>query len=441
MLHVSWKAIATSLLTATALLLPISAATAPPAAASTGHGQAHKVGPARGKHPVTGHHTASTRGGNFTTQNWAGYIARNPTDSDTTSFNSVEASWTVPAVTCDANNIEDALFWVGLDGWNNGTVEQDGIEASCVDGTITYNAWWEEFPFNNVETEFAVSAGDSIHASVNFDSSTSEFVFSVEDLTSGQSFTQDFACQPGLTCTRSSAEVITEDNNISNLEPTLPDYGTASYNSISVTGADGHTGPITDPEWQFDKSDEVSAFGVTKQVTSALGADGASFSTTWVAGNGCNNQPEVTAEYETFGTSPTANTISANFELENIGCFSIPMSSLTVRYWFTEDGSSPMGFACDFANLGCTSISGSFTSVPPVAEADHYVQLGFSSGLPDLGSGGNTGIIQTRVFRTDFANMTQTNDWSFNASDSTFTANPHITVYYNGQLIYGTEPS
>jgi endoglucanase len=36
--------------------------------------------------------------------------------------------------------------------------------------------------------------------------------------------------------------------------------------------------------------------------------------------------------------------------------------------------------------------------------------------------------------------MTQTNDYSFNAADSAFTANPTITVYDDGQLIYGTEP-
>jgi hypothetical protein len=34
----------------------------------------------------------------------------------------------------------------------------------------------------------------------------------------------------------------------------------------------------------------------------------------------------------------------------------------------------------------------------------------------------------------------QWGDHSFNASDASFTANPHITVYYNGQLVYGTEP-
>jgi endoglucanase len=36
--------------------------------------------------------------------------------------------------------------------------------------------------------------------------------------------------------------------------------------------------------------------------------------------------------------------------------------------------------------------------------------------------------------------MTQTNDYSFNAADTAYAANPDITVYANGTLIYGTPP-
>ncbi|WP_157436315.1 hypothetical protein [Actinospica robiniae] len=40
----------------------------------------------------------------------------------------------------------------------------------------------------------------------------------------------------------------------------------------------------------------------------------------------------------------------------------------------------------------------------------------------------------------DYATMTRRNDYSFNASDASFTTNPHIIVYYDGRLVYGTEP-
>jgi endoglucanase len=75
-----------------------------------------------------------------------------------------------------------------------------------------------------------------------------------------------------------------------------------------------------------------------------------------------------------------------------------------------------------------------------VTGADHYLQLSFASGAGSLAPGANTGGIQNELFQASFATMTQTNDYSFNAADTSFTANPHITVYDNGTLIYGTEP-
>ncbi len=57
-----------------------------------------------------------------------------------------------------------------------------------------------------------------------------------------------------------------------------------------------------------------------------------------------------------------------------------------------------------------------------------------------MAPGAGTGGIQNRIYQSNYATMTQTNDYSFNASDASFTADPDITVYYNGRLVYGTEP-
>jgi endoglucanase len=151
--------------------------------------------------------------------------------------------------------------------------------------------------------------------------------------------------------------------------------------------------------------------------------------------------PSVTAEYETSNTAASTTTISNQIELVNNGTSAVPLSDLTVRYWFTENGTGTLTYACDYAPVGCANVTGTFAAVSPaVTGADHYLQLSFGSGAGSLAPGGNTGGIQNRIYQSDYASMTQTDDYSFNAADSSFTANPDITVYDNGTLIYGTAP-
>jgi endoglucanase len=164
-------------------------------------------------------------------------------------------------------------------------------------------------------------------------------------------------------------------------------------------------------------------------------------SSTGGGGGGGGGTPTVTAQYETSTTGATTSTLSNQIQLVNNGANPVPLSSLTVRYWFTEDGTQALQYACDYTSVGCANVTSSFVPVSPARTgADHYLQLGFTSGAGSLAPGASTGGIQNRIYQANYATMTQTNDYSFNAADASFTANPHITVYYNGTLIYGTEP-
>ena len=94
------------------------------------------------------------------------------------------------------------------------------------------------------------------------------------------------------------------------------------------------------------------------------------------------------------------STISNQIQLVNTGTSAIPLSNLTIRYWFTEDGSQPLQYSCDYAPVGCANVAGSFAVVSPaVTGADHYLQIRFASGAGSLPPGASTGGIQNRIFQ------------------------------------------
>lgn len=149
----------------------------------------------------------------------------------------------------------------------------------------------------------------------------------------------------------------------------------------------------------------------------------------------------VTAQYQTGTTAASSSQLAPDIQIANNGTTALPLSNITVRYWFTEDGTQPLTWACDYAPVGCANITGTFGTVSPAATgADHYLQLSFSSAAGSVPPGQTSGGIQNRIYQANFASMTQTNDYSFNAADASFANNPKITVYDNGTLIYGTEP-
>ena len=142
--------------------------------------------------------------------------------------------------------------------------------------------------------------------------------------------------------------------------------------------------------------------------------------------------------------------VTINVHVTNVGTNAVPLSELTVRYWYTlDDSTNPAQTAnCDYSFLtgSCAPIvfgSSSFVAVSPLrVNADHYFQFGFTTAAGSLAaSGGTTSDMQLRWNKNNFTNFTQTNDYSYNASTSAWTTTTAVTVYRNGVLVYGTEPA
>lgn len=214
--------------------------------------------------------------GNITiseSSNWSGYAVTG------SGFTLARGSWTVPAVDCSAMPGSSASFWVGIDGWDNDTVEQTGTDSDCDSGTPTYYAWYEFVPASGVTiTSVPVAPGDQISADVSFRGS--EFTVTMTNLTSGKTYHKNL---PGGSAKRTSAEWIAEANGYR-----LSDFGAVlfgqDYTFVNVTNfaSDSTTfGRISDFGKNVQESIMVAGEDLLEALPSPLSTDGTSFTVEW----------------------------------------------------------------------------------------------------------------------------------------------------------------
>jgi Peptidase A4 family len=213
--------------------------------------------------------------------NWSGYADSGSSED----YSKVSSSWTEPKITCNPaiSGYQWTVFWVGIDGFSNGTVEQDGSEAYCKGGQGPfYGTWWEHYPVNDIQTVgTTVKAGDKIIASV-VRSGTKYTVKITDATTPGNSFTHSFTCSSSA-CADTSAEWIAEapggDNTASGLYPLAKFAPWTNRNSAVANPS--KSGTIT--SFPDDEITMVSAANGTtvKAQPGPLNSSGITFSVTW----------------------------------------------------------------------------------------------------------------------------------------------------------------
>jgi hypothetical protein len=273
--------------------------------------------------------SASTDVQTASSANWSGYVVGG--SSSATQYKSVSGSWVAPTAKCTSGQSYSS-FWVGLGGSGSGSssdssasadsgswsdpsgmypggtsgsgatsgsgsstsLEQAGTEADCnADGSATYSAWYELVPSAPVKVNMAVHPGDHITSKVTVDGSN--VTIQLSNSTTGGSFSKTLqANNPDV----SSAEWIAEapstcDGSLSNCSPlSLADFGTVQFSGASATTTDGHTGTISDSNWQtaavtLSPGDSQQGFGAQftsygsgsgAATPSSLSSDGSSFS-------------------------------------------------------------------------------------------------------------------------------------------------------------------
>lgn len=187
------------------------------------------------------------------TPNWTGYADTLPSNSGYT-ITSVSATWNVPTVQAPPGSSSAySSIWVGIDGFNENTLEQIGIDANVINGQTQYDAWYEMLPADPTSVPITIpggipiKAGDVISASASYNTSTQDFTLAIRDLTAGNPDNFSIAI-PGSGQQRLTGEWIVEDPTINGSLPTLADFSPVTFANAqgSVQDASGVTssGPI-----------------------------------------------------------------------------------------------------------------------------------------------------------------------------------------------------
>lgn len=156
----------------------------------------------------------------------------------------------------------------------------------------------------------------------------------------------------------------------------------------------------------------------------------------------CDTGTRLSVEYRPGDvTSPTDNHVKPHLKLVNNGTVDVPLKEVTIRYWYSREGTSAQEFFVDYAQIGASKVTGRF--VPPPASAtgaNYYLEIGFSASAGTLLGGARTEL-QTRFNKVDWSTFDERDDFSYVAGRTSYAGSDRITVYRNGALLSGIEPT
>jgi hypothetical protein len=192
-----------------------------------------------------------------------------------------------------------------------------GTEADCGSGgAASQFAWYELVPAAPVKLDLAIHAGD--HVSANVAVSGSSVTVALDDHTTGASATKTLQMDnPDTSSAEWIAEAPSSCDGSGNCQPLpLANFGNVSFTGASAT-ATGHTGTISDPNWNAHPV-QLSATGAgggyvgaglaadqasAGAAPSSLSTDGTAFSVAWQSSGARSSTSAGTG----IAQSPTPN--------------------------------------------------------------------------------------------------------------------------------------
>jgi hypothetical protein len=155
------------------------------------------------------------------------------------------------------------------------------------------------------------------------------------------------------------------------------------------------------------------------------------------------------ADHSGNDPSMASKAIRPIFVIENLGNAPVPLSELSLRYYYTLEAEKTQIFECDYVSRDavvndCAGVVGTFGRLDS-GQATHFVEVTF---IPPGGAdwslaplGGQSGTIILRFYKDHFETQNQTNDYSFDPTKAEIPAEwDHVTLYRVGVLVFGVEP-
>jgi hypothetical protein len=234
---------------------------------------------------------------------WAGYIVASNSENPQPLITRVSASWTVPQITASQQNSFSAA-WIGIGGHVDNTLIQVGTEQDYVNGKSTYSVWYELLPADGVTiSTMSVSAKDSMTASISLlDSGTNTWSIEIDDITTGQTFKNNFFYDSS----RLSAEWIVERPTVGRSLGTLANFG-----SITFTNSSAEMNATSQPIRSFPFVQTVMYNRQNKPLVtvSALNADGSSFNINYLNSGTSMNTLETLLDHASIALTREYSTV------------------------------------------------------------------------------------------------------------------------------------
>jgi hypothetical protein len=146
-------------------------------------------------------------------------------------------------------------------------------------------------------------------------------------------------------------------------------------------------------------------------------------------------------------TTGGSGQITLNLRIDNLSSQSVDMSTVTLRYWYQDEGlGTDVTLTTYYVRIGYsgggTVNFGKIVAVSPAAAgADHYLQLSFTGTLAAKGDASQNNQFNADVglVNANHGAVDVTNDYSYDSGASSL-YEKKITLYASGKLIWGTEP-